>query len=171
MNARRACLVSVVLGETARGRPSGRRLTVGGRVAASLTIRWTESPTPCERLPRATIENPRVSHRTPLGRAKSLPALSSDALTLRASSSTGQRAFPNPDQQFFELAELLRPELNAPLAFDVLEDPVDFRVGGTSALGQADNSRAAFIQAVGPRDIPEAFEAPQQLIHGLFTHA
>src|SRR5579864_4618079 len=56
-----------------------------------------------------------------------------------------QRALPDPEQQLFELGEMLRPQLGTPLAFDVPKDLVDFRVGGASAFGQADNSRAPLI--------------------------
>ena len=65
----------------------------------------------------------------------------------------------------------LGPKLGAPLALDVPKDLVDLRVGGASAFGQADNSRAAFVGGVGPGEIPEPFEAPQQLVHGLLAHA
>ena len=63
------------------------------------------------------------------------------------------------------------PKLSAPFALNVLEDLVDLRVGGASALGQADNSRSAFIGCVGPGEIPEGVEAPKQLVHGLLAHA
>ena len=48
---------------------------------------------------------------------------------------------------------------------------MDLRVGGASAFSQADNAGAAFIGGVGPGEIPERFEASQQLVHGLFAHA
>ena len=82
-----------------------------------------------------------------------------------------QRAVPDPEQQRLELGEMLRPQLGTPLAFDVPEDLVDLRVGGASAFGQADNSRAAFIGCVRPGEIPECFETAQQLVHGLLADA
>lgn len=66
---------------------------------------------------------------------------------------------------------MLGPKFSAPLALDVPEDLVDFRVRGASAFGEADNSRAAFIGCVGPHDMPESVEAPKKLVHGLLAHA
>lgn len=45
-----------------------------------------------------------------------------------------------------------------------------FCVGGASALRHADNARAALVGRVGPDEIAETFEAPEQLIHGLLAH-
>src|SRR6516162_961889 len=82
-----------------------------------------------------------------------------------------QRALPDTEQQRFELGEMPDSELSVPLAFDVAEDIVDLRVSGASSFGQADNSRASFIGCVGPGEIPEGFEAPQELVHSLLAHA
>ena len=46
---------------------------------------------------------------------------------------------------------------------------MDLRVGGASAFGESDDARAAFIGCVGPFEIPERFEASQQLVHGLLA--
>src|SRR4051812_29777828 len=78
-----------------------------------------------------------------------------------------QRALPHPEQQPFELGEMLRSKLSAPFVLDVPENLVDLRVCGASAFGQADDSRAAFVGRVGPNDIPEHVEAPKELVHGL----
>ena len=47
---------------------------------------------------------------------------------------------------------------------------MNFRVGCAAPLGKADNSRAALAR-VGPGDIAQIFEAPEQLVHCLFAHA
>src|SRR5574342_381372 len=90
---------------------------------------------------------------------------------LRAPGLAGQRALPDPEQQLFELGEMPGPKLSAPFVLDVAEDLVDLRIGGASAFGQADNSRAAFVGCVGPDDIAESFEAAKKLVHGLLAHA
>src|SRR5579872_4480886 len=82
-----------------------------------------------------------------------------------------QRAFPHPKQQLFELSERLGSELGTPLALDVTKDLMNLRPGRASAFGQTDNAAAAFIGGIGPNEIAERFEAPQQLVHGLFAHA
>ena len=79
------------------------------------------------------------------------------------------RTLPNSQQQCFELSEILRPKLRAPLTFDIAEDVVDFCIDGASASGEANHSRATFIGGVRPGEIPEAFETTEQLIHGLLA--
>ena len=66
---------------------------------------------------------------------------------------------------------MLAPKLGAPLALDVPEDVEDFRVGGVSALGQTDDAGAAFLGRIASGEIPETFEAPKKLVHGLLAHA
>ena len=46
---------------------------------------------------------------------------------------------------------------------------MDLRVRGSSALGQANHPRATFTGRVGAGEIPEGFETPQQLVHGLLA--
>ena len=48
---------------------------------------------------------------------------------------------------------------------------MDLLVGGASALGQADDSCAAFIGGGRPREIAKPFETPQQLVHRLLADA
>ena len=74
----------------------------------------------------------------------------------------GQLAFPDAEQQFLELRETLGSEHRAPFAFDVAEDVVDLRVYGASALGEADNARAALAGRIRPDEIAETLEAPEE---------
>lgn len=85
--------------------------------------------------------------------------------------SAGQRALPDTKQQLFELKEALGPELSTPFALDVPEDLVNFGVCGASAFRQVNNSRAAFVRHLGPDNIPETFEASEELVHGLLADA
>jgi hypothetical protein len=68
---------------------------------------------------------------------------------------TNQRALPDPEQQRFQLREMLRPKLGAPLAFDV---PKNLMARG-------------LIRRIGPGKISEPFQTPEQLVHRLFAHA
>jgi hypothetical protein len=82
----------------------------------------------------------------------------------------GQRALPNAGQQILKLRKCLRSELSAPFALNLLEYFVDFLVCGMSAFGKTDNTHPALVGGVGTRNIPQAFQASEQLVHGLFAH-
>ena len=83
-------------------------------------------------------------------------------------SRVGRRVFPH--EQLFELGKTLGSEHRAPFPFDVAEDVVGLCVCGASALGKTDNACAALVGRVGPDEIAATFEAPEELVHGLFAH-
>src|SRR5215469_12229498 len=95
------------------------------------------------------------------------------SLTLRKKEHrlANQWALPDAQQQFLEFIELLAPKLSTPLALNGAQNLVDLCIGRMSSFSQADHSRSTFIGRVEPDDIPDIFEAPKQLIHGLFAHA
>src|SRR5215469_10387666 len=82
-----------------------------------------------------------------------------------------QRALPDAQQQFFELAERLGAQFVAPLALDVAKNVVDPGVCGASAPGQADDPRTAFVWLIRSDEISERFEAAEQLVDRLLAHA
>src|SRR5579863_226491 len=94
--------------------------------------------------------------------ANPLPAFSVSHLA-------AQRTFPDAEQQLFELGKGLRAELGTPFALNIAEDADHFRVDGASAPGQADNPGTSFAGRVGPDDITEALEAPEELVHRLLA--
>ena len=56
-------------------------------------------------------------------------------------------------------------------ALDLLEDLADLRVGSPTAPGQADHALAPIVIRVGPGDVSEPLETPQQLVHCLLADA
>src|ERR1035437_4322423 len=102
---------------------------------------------------------------------ESVRGLDQDSFVFRGTSrsSVGQRALPNAGQQILELRKCLRSKLSAPFALNLLEYFVDFLVCGMSAFGKTDNTHPALVGGVGTRNIPQAFQASEQLVHGLFA--
>jgi hypothetical protein len=72
-----------------------------------------------------------------------------------------QRTPPNAKKQFFELREIFRAKLGLPFSLDLVEHLQSLRPRGASALGKADNTRAAFIRRVGPDQVAKIFQTPK----------
>ncbi len=68
------------------------------------------------------------------------------------------------------MREILRAKLGLPFALDLAEHLQSLCPRGVSALGKADNARAALIRRVGPDQISEIFQTPEQAVHGLLAH-
>ena len=110
------------------------------------------------------------------GEAEKCRRIAGDRTAMRtarrpAGRSADQRAFPDAAQQLFEPGEVPGAKLGAPFVLDVAEDVVDFRVRGAPAPGEADHPRATPAGRVGPDDVAEPLQTPEQLVHGLLAHA
>jgi len=71
--------------------------------------------------------------------ASELPFSTSYLICSKSHCLAGQRAFPEAQQQFFEMVKTVGLKFNSPFALDLREYLVDFRISGASTSGKADN--------------------------------